>query len=91
MEILMKTTKATVMTPRWCLLFRITYEDGHVAECSARSWSETADEATKGLRAIPLCLGAVSLEIVAVLPWTADHDTRTTEELFASLNVAEGA
>lgn len=76
------------MTPRWCLLYRITYEDGHIAECSSRSWSETADEAARHLRATPLGPhGSVRINVVAVLPWISEHDTVTTAELFAALKV----
>ena len=77
------------MTPRWCLLFRVTYSDGSIAECSGRSWAETAEMAADALRrSVPLDgANAVSLTVVAVLPWADEHRTRTTAELFAALEL----
>lgn len=74
------------MTPRWCTLYRISYDDGRSADCSGRSWAETTEKAANELRNLPLGPHeSVSLEVVAVIPWAVEHYTRTTVELFADL------
>jgi hypothetical protein len=69
------------------LLFRVTYSDGSVVECGSRSWAETAEKAASELRVI-LAAGAVSQELVAVLPWTDEHYTLTIAEVFATLEAS---
>jgi hypothetical protein len=77
----------TLMTPRWCLLYRIIYDDGHSANCSGRSWDETAKAAENDLRETVTATlgphGSIGFEFVAVLPWTTAHFTQETDELFA--------
>lgn len=76
------------MTTNWCLLYRVTFSDGHVAECSGRSWAATAELAADNLRRQPLAGGAIAFEVVAILPWEAAHAEASTAELFAALRSA---
>lgn len=82
-----ESPKVTSAAPCWCVLFRVSYDDGSLVDCSARTWAKDAEEAAADLRGVPLGPGgSVSLEVVAVVPWDAKHhERRTTEELFADL------